>query len=294
MAYDGTLVFDTELDANGFQTGANKLNNLVSGLGIFKLLEKGFQMVANSVDKAMGRIDTMEQFSRVMTTMTGDVSATNAALAETTEIVSGTAYGLDYAARAVQNFTSRGMEISKSTETGRAWGDAVAFYGDGSNAAFGSVTDALSKMQTKGNVTMEHMEMLLNAGIPAIEMYADAIGVTASDVTQIMSDGVITYSTAKIALDRLEIDELGLDSGDRRMLNAIIQYYNGGPVGVETLAAAIGEEAVTIEDVVEPYLMQIGFLQRTPRGRCATRAAYLHLGLTPPGTVADDNPRFDV
>ena len=89
------------------------------------------------------------------------------------------------------------------------------------------------------------------------------------DFAQIMSDGVITYSTAKIALDRLEIDELGLDSGDRRMLNAIIQYYNGGPVGVETLAAAIGEEAVTIEDVVEPYLMQIGFLQRTPRGRCA-------------------------
>ena len=88
------------------------------------------------------------------------------------------------------------------------------------------------------------------------------------DFAQIMSDGVITYSTAKIALDRLEIDELGLDSGDRRMLNAIIQYYNGGPVGVETLAAAIGEEAVTIEDVVEPYLMQIGFLQRTPRGRC--------------------------
>ena len=94
MAYDGTLVFDTELDAQGFQTGANKINNLVSGLGIFKLLEKGFQMVANSVDKAMGRIDTMEQFSRVMTTMTGDVSATNEALAETTEIVSGTAYGL--------------------------------------------------------------------------------------------------------------------------------------------------------------------------------------------------------
>ena len=114
------------------------------------------------------------------------------------------------------------------------------------------------------------------------------------DFAQIMSDGVITYSTAKIALDRLEIDELGLDSGDRRMLNAIIQYYNGGPVGEETLAAAIGEEAVTIEDVVEPYLMQIGFLQRTPRGRCATRAAYLHLGLTPPGTVADDNPSFDV
>lgn len=114
------------------------------------------------------------------------------------------------------------------------------------------------------------------------------------DFAQVMSDGVVTYSTAKIALDRLEIDELGLDASDRRMLSAIIQFYGGGPVGVETLAAAIGEEAVTIEDVLEPYLMQIGFLQRTPRGRCATRAAYLHLGLTPPGAAADDNPRLDV
>lgn len=79
------------------------------------------------------------------------------------------------------------------------------------------------------------------------------------------------------------MDEIGLDANDRRMLNAMIRYYNGGPVGLETLAAAIGEEAVTIEDVYEPYLMQIGFLNRTPRGRCVTRAAYLHLGLTPPG-----------
>ena len=94
---------------------------------------------------------------------------------------------------------------------------------------------------------------------------------------------MITYQSAKIGLDRLEIDELGLDANDRRMLTTLIQYYRGGPVGLETLAAAIGEEAVTIEDVYEPYLMQIGFLNRTPRGRCATHAAYQHLGLTPPG-----------
>lgn len=111
------------------------------------------------------------------------------------------------------------------------------------------------------------------------------------DFAQIMSDGVITYSTAKIALDRLEIDELGLDSGDRRMLNAIIQYYNGGPVGVETLAAAIGEEAVTIEDVVEPYLMQIGFLQRTPRGRCATPLSWSQSGSRPPLSRTTANRR---
>lgn len=195
MSYDGSLIFNTEINTQGFQTGANKLNSIVGGLGVFKLIEKGFSLVTGSIDKAMGRIDTMEQFSRVMTTMTGDVNATNEALDETTEIVTGTAYGLDYAGRAVQNFVSRGMEIEKSTETVRAWGDAVAFYGDGSNAAFASVTDALSKMQTKGTVTMEHMEMLLNAGIPAIEMYADAIGVTAADVTDMMSSGELSASS---------------------------------------------------------------------------------------------------
>ena len=112
------------------------------------------------------------------------------------------------------------------------------------------------------------------------------------DFAQVISDGVITYETAKTALDRLEIDELGLDANDRRMLETMIRYYKGGPVGLETLAAAIGEEAVTIEDVYEPYLMQIGFLNRTPRGRCATHAAYLHLGLTPPGMEGGQQKLF--
>ncbi|MBQ2687599.1 MAG: Holliday junction branch migration DNA helicase RuvB [Clostridia bacterium] len=99
------------------------------------------------------------------------------------------------------------------------------------------------------------------------------------DFAQVMSDGVITGEVAKVALDRLEIDSLGLDQNDRRMLLAMINNYGGGPVGLETLAAAIGEEAVTIEDVYEPYLMQIGFLNRTPRGRCVTSLAYEHLGI---------------
>ena len=108
------------------------------------------------------------------------------------------------------------------------------------------------------------------------------------DFAEVMSGGVITLNTAKIALDRMEIDELGLDASDRNMLRAIIENYNGGPVGLETLAAVIGEEAVTIEDVNEPYLMQIGFLTRTPRGRCATAAAYLHLGYPVPSRLKDD------
>ncbi len=103
----------------------------------------------------------------------------------------------------------------------------------------------------------------------------------ARDFAQVIGDGTITKEIAATALDRLEIDELGLDSVDRRMLMTIIRNYGGGPVGLETLAAAIGEEAVTLEDVCEPYLMQIGFLNRTPRGRCVTSLAYEHLGITP-------------
>lgn len=99
------------------------------------------------------------------------------------------------------------------------------------------------------------------------------------DFAQVKGDGKITCELAQSALDMLEIDELGLDNTDRRMLRTIIDFYDGGPVGLETLAATVGEEAVTIEDVYEPYLMQIGFLSRTPRGRCVTRLAYEHLGI---------------
>ena len=98
------------------------------------------------------------------------------------------------------------------------------------------------------------------------------------DFAQVLGDGIIHKEIADKALDKLEIDRLGLDNVDRMMLEAIIRSFKGGPVGLETLAALVGEEPVTIEDVYEPYLMQLGFLARTPRGRCATPAAYEHLG----------------
>lgn len=97
------------------------------------------------------------------------------------------------------------------------------------------------------------------------------------DFAQVKADGTITRSVADEALQALEVDFLGLDQVDRRMLRAIIENYGGGPVGLDTLAATIGEESVTLEDVYEPYLMQIGFLTRTPRGRCVTQKAYEHL-----------------
>ena len=99
------------------------------------------------------------------------------------------------------------------------------------------------------------------------------------DFAQVRADGLITREVADEALSRLEVDKLGLDALDRRMLRSIIEFYNGGPVGLETLAATINEEAVTLEDVYEPYLLQRGFLTRTPRGRCVTRKAYEHLGI---------------
>ncbi len=99
------------------------------------------------------------------------------------------------------------------------------------------------------------------------------------DFAQIKGDGAISSEIANYALQQLDIDGLGLDQVDRRMLTSIIKFYDGGPVGLETLAATIGEESITLEDVYEPYLMQIGFLSRTPRGRCVTRLAYEHLGI---------------
>ena len=98
------------------------------------------------------------------------------------------------------------------------------------------------------------------------------------DFAQIMNNGTIDEKIAMHALAKLDIDELGLDQTDRKMLQAIIRNFNGGPVGLDTLAALIGEEAITIEDVYEPYLLQLGFINRTPRGRCVTAAAYAHLG----------------
>ncbi len=109
------------------------------------------------------------------------------------------------------------------------------------------------------------------------------------DFADVLGNGEITDIITRTALDRLEIDDKGLDNVDRRMLEMIIKGYGGGPVGLETLAAALGEEAITLEDVCEPFLMQLGFLSRTPRGRCATLLAYAHLGYpVPQGAVQPD------
>lgn len=110
------------------------------------------------------------------------------------------------------------------------------------------------------------------------------------DYAQVVAEGQITLEVARTALDSLEVDELGLDANDRRLLRTIIELFSGGPVGVSTLAAALAEEVDAIEDVYEPFLLQLGFLQRTPRGRVATRRAYEHLGLPYSEATAGNDP----
>jgi Holliday junction DNA helicase RuvB len=116
----------------------------------------------------------------------------------------------------------------------------------------------------------------------------------ARDYAEVRADGRITAEAARQALDMLNVDEHGLDTMDRKLLSAIIHKFDGGPVGIDSLAAAIGEERDTIEDVIEPFLIQQGFMMRTPRGRMATRGAWLHLGIDPPkGSAIPDRDLFD-
>ena len=109
------------------------------------------------------------------------------------------------------------------------------------------------------------------------------------DFAEVRGNGRITVEVAQEALDMLEVDELGLDHTDRTMLETMIRKFGGGPVGLDTLAASTGEDATTIEDVYEPYLLQLGFLMRTPRGRVCTRAAYEHMGIVPPESAPGQN-----
>ncbi|MEN2467939.1 tape measure protein [Ornithinibacillus sp. JPR2-1] len=148
-----------------------------------------FATLRSAVGKAFDRIDTMEQFERVMTVMTGSASKANKVLEETSDIVTGTAYGLDVAASSVQGFVTSNMDVDKATESVARWGDAVAFYGDGSNETFNSVTTALAQMTAKGKVQMDTMNRLAEAGIPAMQIYADATGKSVEKVAAQMQKG---------------------------------------------------------------------------------------------------------
>lgn len=205
MAHGGVKI-EVNLDTSKLQGSLKGLEGeMVKSMAIFEVMKqtltKVFGMITDSIDQAMRRIDTMDQFSRVMTTMTGSTDKANAALERTNAIVQGTAFGLDTAAKGVQAFVASGMEVTKATDTMGAWADAVAFYTKGTNAELETVSAALQKMQTKGNVTMEHMQMLLEAGIPAIQIYASAVGKSTEEVTDQMSKGELKTEDFIVAMN---------------------------------------------------------------------------------------------
>lgn len=173
------------------RSGIAFVGKLAGALGLVAAAQKGIELVRSSMEQAFKRIDTMEQFRDVMTAITKSTDVANKTLAKTTDIVTGTGYRLDAAALAVQNFVTRGVEVEKATKYIEAWGDAVAFYGDGSNEQFATVTDALGKMVTAGKVHMDQMNRIFDVGINPIQMYADATGRNVSEVADALSRGKI-------------------------------------------------------------------------------------------------------
>lgn len=174
------------------RVGALGIKEIVTALGLVAAGAKVFDMIRNSIRTAFARIDAMESFESTMTTITGSSEKARQALERITEIVKGTSYSLDVAAQSTQNFVTRGVEIGKAVKYVEAWGDAVAFYGDGSNETFRNVTDAIGKMLTVGKVHMDQLNRLFDAGIPAVELYAQATGMSAAEVQQALSKGEIS------------------------------------------------------------------------------------------------------
>ena len=196
MAADGTIRIDTRLDGSGVKKGVSSITNSIKGiasaLGVVKLVSAAVGTLSSSLQSAFNRSDTMEQFDRTMSAMTGDAQAADRALEELKATTKGTAYGLDVAAKATQNFVTRGMDMSKATEQVATWADAVAFYGKGTNEQFENVTDALAKMRTKGKVEMDQLDRLFDAGIDAVGMYAKVTGQSSAQVQDALSEGMIS------------------------------------------------------------------------------------------------------
>lgn len=221
MAYDGTIKIDTSINSSGVTSGVksivNSIGKIAGALGIVKVASGVFNMLKSSINSAFSRSDTMEQFNRTMSTITGNTDAAGQALEELKGITKGTAYGLDIAAKATQDFVTRGMKIGDATKTVGIWADAVSFYGKGTNEELQSVTDALAKMSTKGKVEMDQLNRLFDVGIDAVGMYAKATGRSSAEVQDDLSKGKIS---------------------SEEFINTVSQAMTEGTNGVQKVAGA--------------------------------------------------------
>lgn len=237
-------------------SGTASSNNLLKGLMGLHVIQSVVNTVTGQVDAAMKRMDTMTNFQRTMTAITGSSDMAAASLSQLKDITTGTAYGLDVAASAVQNFTTRGMGIGNATSEVGKWADAVAFYGNGTNEALMTVTDALGKMMTKGTVEMEQLNRLTDNGINAVGMYAQATGRSAADVQSDLSDGVIS------SMDFISTVSTAFEEGTNGVLNISGAAKEAGATWATTIAnakAAITRGWISLIDNANAALVNAGF-----------------------------------
>lgn len=181
-----------ELFNSTVQAGSNHAKSFVRTLAGLAVVRAVINVVTSQIGSAISRMDTMTNYNKTMTAITGSADMATASLDRLKEITKGTAYGLDTAAKATQNFVTRGMKIGTATAEVGKWADAVAFYGDGTNESLMTVTDALGKMLSKGTVEMEQLNRLTDNGINAVGIYAEATGQSTASVQDDLSNGVIS------------------------------------------------------------------------------------------------------
>ena len=229
----------------------SSIMKIASGIGVFKALSASANLVKSSISSAMGRQDTMEAFNRTITQITGSAENATKALEELKGITKGTAYGLDVAAKATQNFVTRGMDLSKATKSVGIWADAVSFYGKGTNEQLETVTDALAKMRTKGTVEMEQLNRLFDVGINAVGIYAKAVGRNAADVQEDLSAKTITTEQF---LDVVEKAMAEGTNGVDKIAGAALQAGSSWTGTIDNMKAATTRGVLSIMQAIDDML----------------------------------------
>ena len=245
---------------SGISDGVNKatgaIGRIAAGIGVFKALSAGANLLSSSVSSAFSRQDTMEQFNRTITTITGNANAASGALEELKGITKGTAYGLDAAAKATQNFVTRGMSLESATKSVGAWADAVAFYGKGTNEQLEMVADAIGKMRTKGTVEMDQLNRLFDVGIDAVGMYAKAVGRDSASVQDDLSKGKIR---ADEFLSTVETAMMEGTNGVQKISGAAKEAGASWSGTFDNMRAAVTRGTLSIINAVDEMLKKNGF-----------------------------------
>ena len=233
------------------ESATSSIMKIASGIGVFKALSASANLVKSSISSAMGRQDTMEAFNRTITQITGSAENATKALEDLKKITKGTAYGLDIAAKATQNFVTRGMDLSKATKSVGIWADAVSFYGKGTNEQLETVTDALAKMRTKGTVEMEQLNRLFDVGINAVGSYAKAVGRNAADVQEDLSAKTITTEQF---LDVVEKAMAEGTNGVDKIAGAALQAGSSWTGTIDNMKAATTRGVLSIMQAIDNML----------------------------------------